>query len=224
MNKITAILIAGFLVAFAAGGSIGMLAGPEPPEPPRQEPGPPPLRELDLTPEQQEQMRRIWSQVGPGPREAGRDRGRELWQKRQEAMDAFLAELTDEQRRRYDQINEEFRQGMEERMRERQGAIEEAVRRTREVLTPEQIKIYERMRQHGRRGRYEPGPPSAGPHHPGRPGGPGRRRGGPKSFDGREGRGGPFRMPFDPSRRGDPRRQHDRRPPRQTQPTTRPWT
>lgn len=222
MNKIAVIVLAGFIVAFAAGGSVGILAGPElPPKPSTPEHSPPPLRELELTPEQHKEMRRVWSKVGPGPGPGGfgREGERALWENRQEAMAALLAELTAEQRQRYQEINDEFRWGMDELMRKRQRMIEEAVKHTQEILTPEQARIYEEMRRHGGRRERGPGGPPAGPHHPGRPGGPGPRRGGPKSYDGR---GGPFRMPFGPGRQGDPRDRRDPRGPRHTQPTTQP--
>ena len=81
MSRTTKVILAVTLVlVFAAGAVVGMVRqrvviGTHPPAPR----GSFLTKELNLTPDQQEQMRRIWSDLGPA---SGRDR--EYWDKRRE--------------------------------------------------------------------------------------------------------------------------------------------
>jgi len=181
MNKITLIVMAGFALAFVAGGSVGMLAGPEvPPGPPRG-PGEWLVREIQLTPEQRRQMREIWSVLDEADI---RRRQQELLQRRDRAIQEML---TEKQRTQYRQIVEEFQRGKQEIHRDMRTRMEQAVRRTKEILTPEQARRYEEIRR-----RRRPGGPG-GPGH-----GPGRgERTGPQR--------GPRGGPFGAGRRGGPR-------------------
>ncbi len=191
MNRIMLILIVGFAVAFAAGGSVGMLVAPAAPSPPAHG-GPGPgfgLRhELGLTDQQRDQMRRIWSEVMEGQDRSSHERKRALWEQRNERVRALL---TDEQRPQYDEILTEHDQAMQQIDRERFERIKQAVERTRKLLTEEQARKYEEIRRkrrpRGHKGGRGPGPPFGSP-----------RRGGPPS---RRGYRGPFprgERPFGP--------------------------
>ncbi|MGB2824188.1 MAG: hypothetical protein WBF17_24655, partial [Phycisphaerae bacterium] len=136
MNKVRLSVMAGFALAFAAGGSVGMLAGPEAPTGPPHGPGEWLVREIQLTQEQRRQMREIWSFVGEAdvPR-----RQHELFQRRDKAIQEML---TEDQRTQYGRIVQECQGAMAEMERERRRLIDRAVQRTKEILTPEQAKRY----------------------------------------------------------------------------------
>ncbi len=198
MNKIALIVMAGFALAFVAGGSVGMLAGPEVPAGPPRGPGEWLVRELQLAPEQRRQMREIWSVLDEADI---RRRQHELIQRRDQAIQETL---TEQQRTQYRQIVEEFRRGQEEIHRDMRSRMERAVQRTKEILTPEQAKRYEEIRcrrLRGGPGRHGPGrKPSGGPFGPGRRGGPrtrkaprGRFHDGPGPFGGQHLPGGRLR-------------------------------
>ena len=109
MNRITLLLVAGFAVAFAAGGSVGMLAVPPRPVEPHTPGAEAPFglaRQLDLTGEQREQMREIWSDVSRAEHDWHRNR-QALWRDRD---DKIAAILTDEQRAQRDRIHAEYEQ------------------------------------------------------------------------------------------------------------------
>jgi len=199
---------AGFVLAFAAGGAVGILAGPEAVPPPREpRPGPGPFlgHELRLSPEQQEQMKRIWDETVGRHEKRWEQQRMELMKQRDEQMAAFQAGLSDEQRERFRQIDADFRQGMGQSMEEKGRLVQQAVEQTRSILTDEQKKRYEEMRWLRRPPRHGPGGPPDGPFHPGRPGGPGagrpdepgpgRRGEGPPM---QRGKHGPFRRPGGP--------------------------
>jgi len=212
MNKITLIVMAGFALAFVAGGSVGMLAGPEVPAGPPRGPGEWLVREIQLTPEQRQQMREIWSVLDEADI---RRRQHELLQRRDQAIQEML---TEGQRTQYRQIVEEFHRGEEEIHRDMRSRMERAVQRTKEILTPDQAKRYEEIRRRRRPGGPRPGPergPRGGPFGPGRHGGPrtkmappGPFRGGPGPFGGQHRRrrgdqGGP-RDPNEATQRTEP--------------------
>ena len=159
MNKITLILIVGFALAFAAGGSVGMLAIPsvaqdpiDTAEPtgstdpgPDRRPGPEmDLRDLRLSPPQRDRMRQIWSEVMQDDFECRRQRD-ELWQARDEAV---LALLNDRQRTQYDEILAGYERGLDRIEQEKHLRVQQAVQRTREVLNDRQAKEYDRIRHH----------------------------------------------------------------------------
>ncbi len=173
MNRIQLLVIATFVLAFVAGGSVGMLitsgSGQETTR--RSGPGGHLAGELHLTPEQQAQMHKIWSKVmGEQGSQQVRKRRLELNRQRTEAIEALL---TDEQRVRYEQILADYARQVEQIDQERRRLTQQAVERTKEILTEEQAKKYEQMRQ----GRGHPR--GSGKHQPGALG-PGRR-GGPRS-------------------------------------------
>lgn len=143
--------------------------------------------ELGLTPEQQQQMRKIWSE--PDQRSAMRgdlERRRALRQWRDEALRALL---TEEQKARHDALVHQYEQKLAELNEERRKAFEETMERTKEILTESQRKKYEKLLEwrHGLRGRTGGEPPHERGVRPG--GGAPHRRG-----------AGPGAGPFGPSR------------------------
>lgn len=141
----------GFLVAFGAGLTVGMRMQPTPPA----VSGPttrPTTRgsswlvaELDLTSEQQEQMRQIWSEtVGRGRRQVEEQR-RQLRQERDRAIEELFGE---ELKPKYEQILRDYAQRNSELDRQWRSMYQEAVERTRQILTDEQRARYDQLRLH----------------------------------------------------------------------------
>ena len=139
MTKTKMILIVSFLVTAAAGIGVGMLVSwPNPRYARRSRLA----RELNLSSEQQEQMRKIWSEVrGFRGGRTGENR-RALTQERDKAMIALLSE---EQLSRHQQIVQEYERKLEELSQERRRRVQEAVKRTKQILTPEQAGKYEEL-------------------------------------------------------------------------------
>ena len=140
ITRTKVVLLVSFLLTFGAGTSVGLLISrPEnrPSDKSRSWMG------LNLTDEQREQMREIWSSA------MGRGRGeRRLLAKERDK--AVVALLTEEQLPRYEQIVGEYERKMKDLSRERQRRIQEAVERTKRILTPEQVEKYEELRKRRR--------------------------------------------------------------------------
>jgi len=154
MNRIQVAVIAGVALAFAAGGSVGMLIRSDRPGRPegKEERGGGLTRDLDLTPEQQAQMKEIWSKVmTPEGMQQSRQRRQELQQRRDDAIQAML---TDEQRARYREIFAEHEEATEEMYRERSRRVDEAVERTKAIFTETQRQKYEEIRKNRHRGSF----------------------------------------------------------------------
>ncbi len=173
MTKVRIAVILGFALAFAAGGSVGMLAAPEQPLPSRRGHGPDLTGQLGLTSEQREKMHDIWTESVFGRDKEFRDRKRVLWQEKDEAIEGLL---TDEQRIEYDEILADCDRRMKEMDEQWQEIIQQAVLETRKILTEEQAKKYDEFRARRRdrwshkgggapRGRSHFGPGGRGPGH-----------------------------------------------------------
>ncbi len=174
MNRIRVLVVLGFALAFAAGGSVGVLVRTDDTrqQKPRRAPGQRLAEELGLSSEQQQQMRKIWSEVMRGEAMGQlRQRRSELYRKRTEAFETLL---TDQQREQYQQILDEHARQMEQIDRDRQRLIQQAVERTKAILTESQAKKYEEMRTE-RGHRRGPGGRPHGPFGPGGRGGAGTR-------------------------------------------------
>jgi Spy/CpxP family protein refolding chaperone len=184
MNRTKAILVAAFLLAFAAGTSVGLFAS-KPPPPRRGGRESMLAKELNLSPEQQKQMHEVWSKVwGEGPR--GReDRRAALAQERDQQIQGLL---TEGQKAKYEAIQQDYSRKVESLAQERKRAFDEAFnealeRTEKEILTPEQAAKYKELMKR---------PPERGPGGP-----PGMRgSGGPPGFrGGRYRQGGPASGP-----------------------------
>jgi Spy/CpxP family protein refolding chaperone len=162
MSKAKALLAVAFVLVFAAGVLVGMSRQP------RANAGPAPrsddhkgflVKALNLTPEQDEQMKGTWSGVDKLRRQVW-DKRRKLDQDRQEAI---LNLLTGEQHLIYDQIHQEYLQHLDEMDKQVQQAVSEANEKTRSILTAPQLEKFEKLqREHEqhrpRRQRPSPGP------------------------------------------------------------------
>ena len=148
MTKTKIILLVSFVLTAAAGAAVGMLVSwPKPRRPHR----PGLAEELGLSAEQQQKMRKIWSEVMGLP---GRHRGEERRALAQERDEAIVALLTDEQLPGYKEIVREYERKLEELSQERRRRVEEAVERTKQILTPEQaVKYEELLKKRGEKGR-----------------------------------------------------------------------
>lgn len=104
------------------------------------------MKELNLSPEQGEQMRDIW-------REAGRESRRNRFEHRRELRElrdsAVRQMLSPDQLEQFEDIQRSFELGAAELDGERERAIERAVERTKAILTPEQAARYENLRPKG---------------------------------------------------------------------------
>lgn len=165
------IVITGFIIAFGAGlmsGIVWKSYGPGGHKPDKRDPQSWIAEQLGLNPEQQKQMKEIWSGFG------GR---RDNWQKREqirrERDEAIASLIRPEDMAAYDQILEAARQKTEALETEGKERFQEAVEKTKAILTEEQRKKYEELLSrgpgHGRDGRdRERDKPGPGPK-PGRP-------------------------------------------------------
>lgn len=172
MTKI--VVTVGFLVAFASGLVVGFERRDAVKSPTSRPSGHGGwlAAELQLSPQQREQLNKIWSEMASrGGRERD-DRRRQLYRERDEAIAAMIRP---EDKARYESILKSHSEKMIALDREWRGSFETSVERTKEILTPEQRTKYEeilrrhswdrgsRDRRHGDRER-ETG--KRGEHHP----------------------------------------------------------
>jgi Spy/CpxP family protein refolding chaperone len=131
--------------------------------------------ELDLTAEQREQMRGIWSQVVSFSMQRQHEQRQALLKERDEAVQGLM---NDGQKAKYDEVMRTYGAKLAALEESRKKAFEEAVERTKKILTESQRKKYEELLQkHGGRhmgfgppGRHGPGgermpPPPPRPSH-----------------------------------------------------------
>jgi Spy/CpxP family protein refolding chaperone len=179
MTKV--VVIIGFVLSFAAGLIVGLetkqTSVASPASPPTTNPshghgGPGQLAvELNLTPDQQEKMKTIWSDVAKHGRGENEDRRRQLRSERDDAVTALIPAADKE---KFEQIKKNYSDQMAAMDKEMHARFDEAVKKTREILTAEQRSKYDEIlaRHQFDRGRGGPGGPGGG----GGPGGPERNR------------------------------------------------
>lgn len=220
MSKVArarAVIVLAFLLALGAGVVVGIAADrrvplPIAPAPVTPTPAPPPAPrswlkdELKLTPEQEEQMRAIWSDAMRGP---GKSAAEDRWKLQRERdakilklltpeqkaeydrlaqapghLPLMMVPLDSEQKAKYDALVQEYGQQIAEATEKGEKQRQAAVDRTKQILTDAQWKKYQEMLQghggHGHRGGPWGGQPGT-PGGPGGPGGPGP--GGPGGFN-----------------------------------------
>ncbi len=151
-----AVVVVGFIVAFAAGLVVGVVPRPEPSRPTTR-----PSRhggwltaELNLSPEQQEQLNKIWSETAfRGGRDRD-DRRRRLFKERDEAIAALIHP---EDKAQYEEVLRNHSEQMAAMDREWRAAFDASVERTKEILTPEQRAKYDDLlqRRQQERGSYD---------------------------------------------------------------------
>ena len=156
MTKTKVIMLACFCAAFGAGVAVGVAGTRLAAEPGRRSwLG----HELNLTPQQREQMRQIWSGVMSASWQKQHEERQALDRERDEAIRGLL---TEEQKARYDEVMRKHAEKSAALEEARRKPFEEAVERTRQILTESQRKKYEELLQE-RGGRHPGGSP------PGRP-------------------------------------------------------
>jgi Spy/CpxP family protein refolding chaperone len=166
MTKTKTILAVAFFLVFAAGAVVGTVrphvldfGRPHNPGGPgtegRRDGGSFLTRELGLTPDQQHQMKDIWSAMPALGREHG-ERRREFQKQRD---DAVVALLTPDQRAKYDAIQKDYSDRLAAMQQERQQAFQQAVEKTKSILTPDQAAKYETFLKQ----RRDTGGPGGGP-------------------------------------------------------------
>lgn len=152
MSKL--IVLVSFLAAFAAGLAVGakwfpwadtaVVPGPTT-RPDRRESWL--AEQLQLTPEQQEQMKKIWSEVPRNWRERG-DPRRQAFRAREEAITALLGS---QDQPRYEEIQRKLVEQMaaldHDRQEARQRAVDESNAALAELLGPERWEKYESIQQ-----------------------------------------------------------------------------
>jgi Spy/CpxP family protein refolding chaperone len=160
------LVVLAFVVTFAAGIALGAAVGRTAQH--HRADGPSWLaRQLDLTPQQQEQMREIWSTVRQNSMRAYGERRRAIQDEREQAVRALLG--TPEMQQQYDAIKQDYEKKLTDLAQEGGKAREEAKKKTLEILTePQRKKFEEIMRQPEERGWGRRGPrpgqqPPAGP-------------------------------------------------------------
>jgi Spy/CpxP family protein refolding chaperone len=152
MTRTKVILLLSFLLVFAAGISLGVLLtrwGRH---------GRPRswlTTELNLTRDQQDQMRKIWSEVMGASSRQHAERRSALMQQRDQAILALLSET---QRQDYEAIQQDYARKMDELAAEMKQAFDEAVGRTRRLLSPEQAAKYDALMARQRERPMEGGP------------------------------------------------------------------
>jgi hypothetical protein len=142
------ILVVGFLITFGAGMVVGwqyrgheVLAAPATTTRPTSRSGFLEA-ELNLSAEQREQMKKIWSETAHRGGREQEDRRRQFRKERDEAIAALIRP---EDRAKYDTVLKTYSDKSSAMEREWRGNYERAVERTKEILNPEQRKKYEEI-------------------------------------------------------------------------------
>ncbi len=168
MTRTRLILICSFIICFAAGVAAGFLGGVLVRPAPRHHESRM-TRGLNLTPQQTEQMDKIWP--WPPPRRDQDPRMAALDKDREQAVTALLGE---DLKAKYDDLISQY-SAKRRALREQEDA--ERVEQTRKILGPDQFaKFQERLKEiraaiERRGGRGGPGGSHAGPGQGGGPGG-----------------------------------------------------
>ncbi len=183
MSRVRIVFLVGFILSLAAGVVVGMvvsrpgviISGPTTTRPTGRDPGgrSPFAEQLDLTPQQDEAMKKIWNEAHAAMRqsEAGRfDRRHALADERDKAI---LLLIPAEKKADYERIQQEHASKVAEMNNERDRIFKEADEKTKAILSEAQWKKLEEMKKDHR-----------GPRGPGGPGGPGGGRHGPPPPDG----------------------------------------
>lgn len=156
MNKTRIVMIVAFLLVFAAGASLGLLINRSKPSSHRFSVL---ATELNLTPQQREQMENIWENVMGA---VSRDHGQKRTALQQERDRAILSLIPDDQRAKYELVQQYYAFKMDSLSKERDRAYEQAVEQSKKILSPEQAQKYDvLMKEQRERWRSD----GHGPHH-----------------------------------------------------------
>lgn len=144
--KTRLLVIAGFLIAFAAGWAVGLKwrAQDDSSNTRSDRHSGWLAAELKLSPEQKEQLREIWSETA---RRGGRERMDRRRQAARERDEAIADLVRPEDKPRYEEILKKYTEQSGEQDREWRDSYQAAVERTKQILTPEQRTRYEELLQ-----------------------------------------------------------------------------
>ena len=145
------VVIFGFAVSFAAGLTVGMArhsdqtiaSSPASPaaHPPTTQRGFL-LAALNLTPDQQDQMKTIWADAGDRGRHDQTDRRNQC---RKDRDDAVVALMSPEQKTQFDDVQKSYREKMDAIDQESRTEFQHKVDETMKILTPEQQAKYREL-------------------------------------------------------------------------------
>lgn len=153
------LLVMSFVLTLCAGIVVGMGLSkqvvadpgvrPQDPVTTKQATPPPPpnpgswfVKELNLTSEQSEQMKQIWSQAMEGPGRELFDKRRELYRDRDAAIEALYSP---EQKSERERLKKDYEQKLAENSKEREKIVQAAVEKTKAMLNATQRTRYEQM-------------------------------------------------------------------------------
>jgi Spy/CpxP family protein refolding chaperone len=144
------ILLIGFLLAFAAGYTVGMNRSPAADVSTASGPDASSsqgrrgwlAQQLELTAEQQQQMREVWAETASRGGRGHIEQRRELRRHRDEAIEELIPQ---QNLAAYEQVIERYNESLVAMEREWAEAYERAVERTRAILTPQQREKYEQI-------------------------------------------------------------------------------
>jgi len=148
ISKTRFTLVAAFVLALGGGVVLGLAAArrPVPPTttPPSAKPGEHSwlADQLDLTTDQRERMKDIWSTLVQGPAQANRDRRRQVEKERDEAL---VSLLTPEQRAEYDRRMAGYTAQLADLGKEREKLFKDAVEQTKLILNESQRQRYDEL-------------------------------------------------------------------------------
>lgn len=145
MSNLKLVILLGFVFMFVAGLAVGRAPKTEPQK--DKDHGKSWLgNELHLTPDQQKQMKAIWS----SPEVTRPDIGKLCRDTDRQRDQAVLKLLTPEERQQFDQIKKDHDAKIAALFAEREQAMRDAEEKTRQMLTDEQRKKYEEiLKAHG---------------------------------------------------------------------------
>ena len=170
MSRLKLLLVITFVLVFIAGAVVGTTRRPAAPAPLATE-GPERQMAIDLglTPQQQEQMKNVWSGIRDLHRQA--DARRDQFE--QERERSVRALLTPDQAARYDEIQNQYRTEMQGLEKDREKIFAQADEKTKQILTPEQWAKFEKVRKERMAHMHHPGfhHPTSGPTSAPSPGG-----------------------------------------------------
>ena len=139
------LLVFGFLVAFCAGVAVGPKLWPAAMALPTTRPTDREswlTTELNLTPEQQEQMKKIWSDTAHRGNRESEDRRRQF---RKERDDAIAALISPGDKEKYEQVLKTYADRDAAINRQWWDSYQATVERTKQILTAEQRLKYEEL-------------------------------------------------------------------------------
>jgi len=137
--RVILIMLACALTCFGAGYSVDRLLHPAPPPPQDHY-----MAELNLSPEQREKIKAIWTDVSKNSGPAQREK-REAAQK--EFIEALQTLATPEQKPKLDVLVAEYRKKLDQISQDARKLRDEAIERTKAELNDEQRAAYDEIRK-----------------------------------------------------------------------------